>query len=89
MGVTVGDEKIAFPDDLDVDWEKGFVYFSDVSTKWPFSYWIFSLIENDPSGRWDYLRKTCVKLFAVPSINTNFDKESFYPWFYVMICVDD
>lgn len=52
VGTVVDGEAVTFPDDLDVDWNKGFVYFSDGSTKWDLPFWMMALLENDHSGRY-------------------------------------
>ncbi|OQR68792.1 adipocyte plasma membrane-associated protein-like [Tropilaelaps mercedesae] len=51
IGADIEGEKVTFPDDLDVDWARGLVYFSDGSTKWGLQFWMMSVLENDPSGR--------------------------------------
>ncbi|XP_022651269.1 adipocyte plasma membrane-associated protein-like [Varroa destructor] len=44
-------KKMLMADDLDVDWERGLIYLSDVSTKYGFHRWAWSIVDNDASGR--------------------------------------
>ncbi|XP_013792746.2 adipocyte plasma membrane-associated protein-like, partial [Limulus polyphemus] len=46
----INEKKLVFPNDLTID-DKGIIYFTDASTRWPLNRAIFNVLEHDNHGR--------------------------------------